>query len=408
VLTVPGGRAEQVRTSRRGREAGCGLTIQWCTGTSTADLAAWDALVRATPGTDVTQLPVWARVRAFEGFSAEYLLAWRDGVLVGGAQVLLRRLPGLGWLGYVSYGPLVVDCDPARGEIVSALAEGLTSLPGVRMLFVQPPEHGGDVRAALLDHGCRPSAAGIAPTGSVRLDLRRGEDEIRRGLPPRTRSWIRRWPREGVTVRIGDADDVPVLAELMRVSAEAKGFRPPHVDYLRHLYAELSCTGNAALFIGEVGGAPVAADLVTVCGSVVRGRLGGFDRSGEGGRLSVPHAVRWEIIRWAQRQGHEWLDFGGLSEQTLRDAVDRGVTSCGSWPGADQAKMRYGGVPFRYPGAVELIRPGALRLAYDLTTASEPGRRALHRAKVWLRGGRGGRHVSAPVTRAAPCGRDGS
>jgi lipid II:glycine glycyltransferase (peptidoglycan interpeptide bridge formation enzyme) len=172
----------------------------------------------------------------------------------------------------------------------------------------------------------------------------------------------------------------------------------PHVDYLRHLYTALSRTGNVALFIGEVRGAPIAADLVTVCGSVVRGRLGGFDRSGEGGRLSVPHAVRWAIIRWAQAAGYEWLDFGGLSESVLSDAVDRGVTHCASWPGPDQAKMRYGGVAFRYPGPVELIRPRALRYVYDRVTASHRGRSALHRLKVRLRGGKRSRTPPGPFS----------
>ena len=47
------------------------------------------------------------------------------------------------------------------------------------------------------------------------------------------------------------------------------------------MYRELAPTGNAALFIGEVHGKPVCADMVTMCGDMVRGRFGGFDRTGE-------------------------------------------------------------------------------------------------------------------------------
>jgi hypothetical protein len=67
--------------------------------------AAWDALVVATPGTDVNQLSAWARVRATVGYRSRLLLARRDGRLVGGAQVLLRRV-GPAALAYV--------CPPAR------------------------------------------------------------------------------------------------------------------------------------------------------------------------------------------------------------------------------------------------------------------------------------------------------
>jgi lipid II:glycine glycyltransferase (peptidoglycan interpeptide bridge formation enzyme) len=348
-------------------------------------LAAWDRLVASTPGTDVTQLSVWSRVRRSEGFRTEYLFARRDGTLVGGAQILLRGVRGLARIGLVSYGPLIADDVEERAEVVESLARELVRLPAVRMLFVQPAEGGEDIRQALQARGFRPSTAGIAPTGSVRLDLTRSEEDIRRGLPPRLRSWIRRWPDHGVTVRRGDEEDIPVLASLMRAAATARGYREPGEKYLRHMYRELSATGNAALFIGEVHGKPVSADVVTMCGAMVRGRFGGFDRTGEGARLSVPGAVRWEIIRWAKASGYRWLDFGGLSEQTLCDAVDRGIRMSGDWPGADQAKLRYGGVPFRYPGPVELIRPRPLRSAYDTVARSEWGRAKLHDLKVALR-----------------------
>jgi len=204
-------------------------------------------------------------------------------------------------------------------------------------------------------------------------------------MPPRLRSWTRRWPAAGVTVRMGDEDDIPVLARLQRAAAESQGYsQPQRPEYLRHMYAELARTGNVALFLGEVGGVPVSADLVTMCGTTVRGRLSGFDRSGPGGRLSVPGAARWEIIRWAKRSGYRWLDFGGLTEQTLLEVVD-GEPRRGDRPGPDAAKLQYGGVAFRYPGPVELIRPRWVRSAYDAVNGLPVGREQLRRAKVLLR-----------------------
>jgi lipid II:glycine glycyltransferase (peptidoglycan interpeptide bridge formation enzyme) len=356
------------------------------TAPSPAQLAAWDDLVTSTPGTDVNQLSVWARVRSFEGFTAAYLFARRDGRLLGGALVLLRRVPGVGHVGYCSYGPLIAGHVEDRAEVVEQLSSAMSRLRGVQMLFVQPAENCEDVRAALLRHGFRPSTAGIAPIGSVRLDLSVGLDEIRGALPPRLRSFIRRWPAAGVAVRQGDLEDIPVLARLMGTAAEARGYsRPPRPEYLRHLYSELSRTGNAAMFIGEVRGVPATADVVTMCGSMVRGRLSGFDRTGDGGRLSVPTAARWEIIQWGKGLGYRWLDFGGLKEATLADVLDRGIQHSDGWSGSDLAKLKFGGEAFRYPGPVELVRSRVVRRAYDSATASAWGRSLLQRAKVDLR-----------------------
>jgi hypothetical protein len=356
------------------------------TAPSAAELAAWDELVTSTPGTDVNQLSVWARVRGFEGYTAVHLFARRGGHLVGGAQVLLRRLPAVGFVGYCAYGPLVAASVEDRSVVVEQLTTAMSGLRGVQVLFVQPAEDGDDVRTALLRRGFRPSTAGIAPTGSVRLDLSVGLDTIRGALPPRLRSFIRRWPAAGVAVRPGGPDDVPVLTRLMSTAAEARGYsRPPEPEYVRHLFAELSRTGNAAMFIGEVDGVPMSADVVTMCGSLIRGRLSGFDRTGDGGRLSVPSAARWEIIQWGAARGYRWLDFGGLKEPTLHDVLDRGIQHSDAWPGPDQAKLKFGGEVFRYPGPVELVRSRLVRAAYDTANTSAWGRALLQRAKADLR-----------------------
>jgi len=337
-----------------------------------------------------------------EGFHPRWLLARRCGRVVGGAQVLLRGVPGLGLVGYVPYGPVVAD-EAADGEdVVRELADALSALRSVRMLFVQPPEGGEHIRSELLAHGFRPSGTHIAPIGSVRLDLHRSTEEIRRGLNPRLRSWTHRWPDHRVAVRCGDDSDVGLLARLMAAAATARGYAPPpREDYLRHLYRELAPRGHAALFVGEVAGTPVSADLVTMCGSMVRGRFAGFDRSGPGARLSVPGAARWEMIKWAKESGYRWLDFGGLTEQTL-DGLDAGTRWCESWPGPDKAKLSFGGEPFRYPEPVELVRPAALRMAFDAVRNSQLGRCELDRILVWMQARRQQRPPSpsgdAPAT----------
>jgi lipid II:glycine glycyltransferase (peptidoglycan interpeptide bridge formation enzyme) len=351
-------------------------------------LHAWDLLVDRTPGTDVTQLSVWATVRRRVGFAPLYLLAYRAGELVGGAQVLTRRLPVLGLMGYLPYGPLVIPDIPAADDIGRALTGALVVLGRhrLRILFIQPPEGAQDMSEELLRRGFRPSSAGIAPQGSIRIDLTADLAEIRSRFGKRLKSWTNRWESRGVTVRAGDERDVPLLAELMAGSAHHQGYTPLPLDYMTALYRELAATGHAVLYVGEVDGAPVAADLMTGCGDMVRGRLSGFDRTGEAMRLSVPAAIRWEMIKWAKGQGYRWFDFGGLRPQTLAALLDGPDHSTEPVSSADQPKLTFGGTAFRYPTPVEMIRPAALRTGYDLAWRSATGRRLFAQAKSLLRG----------------------
>jgi Acetyltransferase (GNAT) domain len=365
-------------------------------------LRAWDLLVDRTPGTDVTQFSIWAQLRGRVGFTPLYLLAYQDGELVGGAQILTRQFPLLGAVGYLPYGPLIAPDAPATDDIRGALVDALVVLSRrrLRVLFIQPPEGAEDTSNDLLRRGFRPSSVGIAPQGSIRIDLTAELSEIRSRFGKRLKSWTNRWESRGVTVRPGTEQDIPLLAELMASSAQHQGYTPLPLDYITALYRELATIDHVVMFVGEVDGVPIAVDLMTGCGEMVRGRLSGFDRSSEAMRLSVPAAIRWELIKWAKTKGYRWFDFGGLRPETLTALLDGTNHSADSLPTADQPKVTFGGTAFRYPTAVEIIRPAPLRMVYDLAWRSETGQRLFREVKSLLRGSRwrGRDPVTSPPT----------
>ncbi len=367
------------------------ISIMACADPGPNVLRSWDRLVDSTAGSDVTQLTAWARLRGRVGYAPLYLLAFQAEELVGGAQIMHRRVPVLGSVGYLPYGPVISPAAADRIGICRALGGGLEALGRgrLRMLFVQPPEGADDLSRELLRRGFRTSSAGIAPAGSIRIDLTATEDEIRRRFARRLRSWPKKWAARGVTVRLGGSQDVALLATLMTHSARHQDYQPMPVDYIEAMYSELAATGQAALFVGEVDGEPVAADLVTGCGAMVRGRLAGFDRTGEAGRLSVPAAIRWEIIRWAKARGYKWYDLGGLHEEALRAMLAGECQHSESWSSSDQAKAAFGGSAYRYPSAVEMINSAPVRIAYDLSRRWAGGRRLVARATRLFRGSSG-------------------
>jgi len=143
-------------------------------------LAAWNELVLRTPGSDVTQLSVWATVRTKVGYQPLYLLAYQGDRLVGGALILRRRLLGVLSIGYLPYGPLIDPAVPERAAVAEALVEELASVAGtLRLMFIQPPEHADDISDGLRALGFRPSdSAGNVAHQRRRLDA----DRLQRGM----------------------------------------------------------------------------------------------------------------------------------------------------------------------------------------------------------------------------------
>ena len=88
-------------------------------------LAVWDRLVDAAPGSDVAQLSSWARFREGYGYQPLYLLVFESDTLLGGAQILHRRVPAIGELGYVPYGPVITGPDHIRPDVLDTTNSAL-------------------------------------------------------------------------------------------------------------------------------------------------------------------------------------------------------------------------------------------------------------------------------------------
>ncbi|HEY2207629.1 MAG TPA: peptidoglycan bridge formation glycyltransferase FemA/FemB family protein [Pseudonocardia sp.] len=377
-----------------GREtAGRALSVTVTDRPQPADVAAWSLLVARAEGGDVAQLPGWATLRAGAGFTARYVLVHAGTELLGGAQLLERRLPLLGRVGYLPYGPVLASrlgTLPALHAAVSdALCGALDTLARghLRALFVQPPTGGDSVTQGLLERGFRPSDAGAAPGASLRLDLRKDVAELRSGLSKRLRTWTNRWAARGVTVRQGTDADLPLLADLIGRSGEHQGFSGASEPYLRTMLAELADpeVGQAVFFVGEQDGEPVAASLFTRCAGTLTLRFAGMDRE-RANRCNVPAAVHWHAIGYAREAGLRWYDFGGISSETAHALAAGGGRD--EVRGVDRFKAGFGGELHHYPAAVELLPGPLLRAGYDLSRRTSMGRNAVEWAKRALRTGR--------------------
>lgn len=354
-----------------------------------ATLAAWTDLVAGTPGSDVAQLPAWARVRADAGFRPRYVLARAGDELVGGALVLQRRVrPGLRDVAYLPLGP-VLPAGPHRAAARDAVCAALADLARQHLaaLFVQPLCGDDDVSARLRERGFRPSTAGIAPQASLAIDLSAPPAELHARLRSGARGSVRRAAAAGVRVRRGTARDLPAVAALLADTADHHGFAAPSADHLRRLYRELAPGGHVRLFLAERDGVPLAADVLTSSGGTLTLRLTGMARGDDVRRLGAAALLRRETMLAARADGHDRLDLGGIPASAVAP-LQAGGDLAGRVDGRTYYKASFGGHPFHRPPAVELIASPVLRFGYDLARRSAPGARLLAAAGTLLRGGR--------------------
>jgi lipid II:glycine glycyltransferase (peptidoglycan interpeptide bridge formation enzyme) len=311
---------------------------------------AWDSFVERTPGGHHVQTTRWAEVKRTVGWHAVRVEIRRDDALVGGLQMLLKRIGPLGSVGFVPRGPLIAE-DAGAGvlHVILDCLDKLVRSERVLHLKVQPPAGGEHVVATLRARGYRPSALETAPTATVLVDLDRELDDVFAGMRTNMRPNVRRAERNGVTVRAGSGDDIGTLHRLLRATADRQDFAPYPEGYYRAMWELFSSAGQAHLLVAEQGDTPISAVLLIAFRDTVLYKIGGW--SGEA-REARPNALmHWKAIDWSKQAGHRWYDLEGIELAVARAVMDGGAPPAASTDGVSHFKLGFGGEVVVFPAA---------------------------------------------------------
>lgn len=335
-----------------------GSTLGWRFASPGSDSdAAWDAFV-AEAGGRHAQTAAWARVKGATDWRAERVEVWSDGAIVAGAQVVTRRLPVIGRVGYLDGGP-VVGVATAIDEAVDGLV-ALCRRSRVRNLVVDPPEGSDLVVDRLRERGFIPSQVKTVLAATLVVDLTKSESEILADMRSSTRRNIRKGERAGVVVRRGGRDDLPVVSELFEATARRQGFVAADEGYLTALFDQLDPLGQCVLMIAEVDGAPVSAMLGIVFGDRIVYKRGGW--SGTHGECRPNEVLHWATMQWAKEAGLRRYDFDGIEPEVAR-ALATGAD--GPEPThVTRFKLGFGGEVVLLPDSLAFVPNPLIRFGY--------------------------------------------
>ena len=309
------------------------------------DGAAWNAFVESAPYHAFPQLWEWGEVRALGGWRPIRLAlgASRDEPMAG-AQLLLRRIPVIGWhLAYVPRGPIGRLDDPAiRAALVAALralgrAERIATVRADPEARPETPYGTG-----LLEPPWRAAPKVQPPTTRV-IDLTVGADALRAGLRRKHRQYVNKAERAGVTIERFDgsagADAIgPAMADFNRIyrfTAERAGFVARQPFYYERVWSLFAPGRRARLSFAVRDGERIATLFHFTCGERVVESYGGMIDAGADSRAN--YLLKWDAIASAAREGFKVYDMWGLATGGIR-----------------QFKEGFGGEEIAYVGARDL------------------------------------------------------
>lgn len=323
----------------------------------------WDTFLAQNPGGHHVQTSLWAQVKAVLGWRAVRIIARQNGQIIGGAQILIRSIPLIGAIGYVTRGPVLALDDLRLAHQVIDELHTVAQAQGIRYLVVQPPCNGEALARELPGWGFQPSPIAVGTTATVVIDLSRDLEAILAQMKPRTRYNVRLGPRKGITVREGTESDLPTYYRLLVATSQRQNFAPYPEKYFAAMWRVFSPHGYVRLFLADHEGEPVSALLAIPFGDTLINKLAVW--SGRHGDCRPNELLQWTAITWAKSHGYRYYDFEGIDPQAAREILNGNPLPDALSQSTTSFKLGFGGQVVLYPGAYEYVYNPVLRWTYS-------------------------------------------
>ncbi|XMB34013.1 peptidoglycan bridge formation glycyltransferase FemA/FemB family protein [Candidatus Saccharibacteria bacterium oral taxon 955] len=271
--------------------------------------SVWDEIIHDLGGHPL-QLWGWGELKSAHNWSAHRVICVddADNTVVGGAQILVRPLPGaFKRICYIPRGP-VWRAGEEQGVLSAITCYVKQYLPGVA-LTIEP-----DTDSLVLPEGWRASKNTILIPRTLILDLDNDESALLGAMTKKTRQYIRKSEREGLVVRqVKRHDDIRACLDIYHQTAERAKF-PLHDDqYYYDVHEKLG--ESSVIFAAYEGDKPIAFVWLAVSATTSFELYGGMNERGQ--QLRANYMLKWHSIRTCKEWGISRYDMNGL----LNDGV---------------------------------------------------------------------------------------
>lgn len=320
----------------------------------------WNNLLTRLPNPHFLQTSHWAQVKTQGGWQPIYLV-WtktefsvltdfstlRPETVVAAALLLKKKIPAAGLaarlcLLYCPKGPNLDWSDaPLRARVLADL-ERFARQQGAIFLKLDPDVRLGTglpasasastdpaglaLSAELARRGWRFSADQIQFRNTVLLPVSASDEEMLARMKPKTRYNLRLALKKGVTVRVGDEKDWPLLYKMYAETAARDGFIIRDENYYRAVWKIFSAWPPATAqpenwqaqpplaepLIAEVDGEALAAIfLFAFAGRAYY--VYGMSRAAHREKMPA-YLLQWQALLWARAHGCAVYDLWGAPD----------------------------------------------------------------------------------------------
>ena len=281
--------------------------------------------------THFLQSPEWAKVKDL--WKNEFIIV-RDNnnKIVGTMSILIRKTPIFGMS--IMYAPRGFVCDINDKETLKKMTLEAKKIAKKYRAFIfrldpDIPNDDAEFKKTMYELGYKSKEniksvnQVIQPKFVFRLNLQnKTEEELLASFHEKTRYNIRLAIKKGVTIRVGNREDLKIFYEIMKQTTKRDDFFLRSLSYFEKVYDNMY-PNHVKLLIAEYNNIPIAATFPILYGNKVWYLYGGS--SNEYRKFMPNYLLQWEMIKWGLENKCDWYDFRGVSGFKNPDDPQYGV-----------------------------------------------------------------------------------
>jgi lipid II:glycine glycyltransferase (peptidoglycan interpeptide bridge formation enzyme) len=320
---------------REARELGSGYSVE----VDAVDEAVWYQILAEFDDASIYQ--TWAYEEARAGReSISHIVLRKDGALLAAAQARIAKLPLLGaGIAYVRWGPMWRSKSrETRGDAFRQAIRALRNEYACRrglVLRLKPllfRETSHDFVSILAEEGYATSAE--APDRTISLDLTRTIEDLRNGMRPHWRRYLKVAEKNDLEIVEGSDDAlfsqfIPIYRELVGRKAFAE---PNDIREFRLAQERLPRDLKLKIMLCKAGGTLCSGLICSAIGNTGIYLYGATSNAGLKSRGS--YLLHWRLIEQLKRDGIATYDLHGINPVTNPGTYKFKADLCGS-NGAD-------------------------------------------------------------------------
>jgi len=279
------------------------------------DQQKWDQFIKSSASFGLLQSWGWGKFKQSMGWKVFRVAVMEDGAIQSSAQLLIKSLPGkITGFAYIPRGPLTDWSDKETTSLLLEKIHQIARQEHAVFLKIEPPLPVESSGAALMqEYHFKQSPVTNQPRNTIIIDIRPDPEELLAQMRQKTRQYIRRAGREGITVRYGGESDLQSFIQLMKSTGKRVGFPVRSRRYYSHEFAALNIENQFVLLLAEKEGKLLAARTVHAFGGHAAEFHAGSVENAD--NLHPNYLLVWEGILWARRMGCTSYDMWGIPDE---------------------------------------------------------------------------------------------